>query len=246
MIFIRTLPTAGQFARGVSLAALALALTACMATDVDDTTGSHLTQAPLAPDAKPRKPEDMDDIAIVGQVVAHAIMDLPVVATAPTPPLVQFTGVTSIIVSPVPIDTDPYTELLRDRLLLLTREKLRFVERTLPPLVVSSPKKGKKKKQAQPSSTPEVAEDPDYQILAEMRGKYDDDLYRIQVQFVDIHTNEVLFDGLYRIRKEASIDPVNDSAPDSSAPPPAPTSADQPAPPPETAPTAQPSVPGIQ
>jgi hypothetical protein len=221
MISIGTLPGAKQFVRGMILIAVAMTLAGCAMSDVDDTTGSHLTQAAPVPGEPPRKPVDADDIAIVGQEAAHSIMDLPVIASAANPPLVQFTGVTSIISGPVPVDTDPYTELLRDRLLLITREKLRFIERTLPPLVTSSPKKSKKKKDA-PTATPEVSTDPDYNLLAEMRGRYEDDLYKIQVQFVDAHTGEILFDGLYRIRKEASEQPAGIDASMAPEPPPAP------------------------
>jgi len=209
MIFFQ-MPAAGRRgARGFALAALALAVAAC--APVDDTIGSRLTQAP--PGAEPQPPTDAGDIAIVGQEVAHSIMDLPAVADAATPPMVQFTGVTSIVDKPV--DTDPYTELLRDRLLLITREKLRFVERTLPPLVISPKKKSKSKKEAPPPV--EVSSDPDYQVLAELRGHFEDDTYKIQVQFVDAHTGDVLFNGLYRIHKEMSASPSGD---DSTMPPP--------------------------
>jgi hypothetical protein len=196
----------------LTIAAFVLTLAAC--APVDDSIGSRLAQPPAG--TPPQKPLDAGDIAIVGQEVAHSIMDLPVVADAPIPPMVQFTGVTSIIDKP--IDTDPYTQLLRDRLLLLTREKLRFVERTLPPYVPPS-KKGKK-------AAPQPAEnttEPDYRILAELRGHAEDEFYKIQVEFVDIRTNEVLFNGLYRLRREASLEPVPDpsSGPshDTQAPP---------------------------
>jgi hypothetical protein len=127
--------------------------------------------------------------------------------------MVQFTGVTSIIDKPV--DTEPYTELLRDRLLLLTREKLRFVERTLPPLITSASKKVKSKKDI--PAPVAVSSDPDYQVLAEMRGRTEDDYYKIQIQFVDFHTGEVLFNGLYRIRKEIPPEPI--AAPPGTLPP---------------------------
>jgi len=198
--------------------AAALALTAC-AGDVDDVTGSRLTQPPVG--TPPPKPTPAGDITIVGQEVGHAIMELPEVANATTPPLVQFTGVTSIIVSPVPIDTEPYTDLLRDRILLITRLKLRFIEHTLPPLVVSS-KKGKKSAEAAPVQN---TSNPDFQILAELRGRYDAELYKIQVEFVDAHTREVLFNGLYSIRKEGSpdapsaIEQANSPTGDTMAPP---------------------------
>jgi len=190
-----------QLERNLTIAAFALALAACAPVNEteNDALGSRLAQPPAG--VPPEKPVDAGDIAIVGQEVAHSIMDLSVIANAPIPPLVQFTGVTSIIDKPV--DSDPYTQLLRDRLLLLTREKLRFVERTLPPYVPS----GKKaKKQAMPQPVQNTTE-PDYQILAELRGHAEDEFYKIQVQFVDVRTSEVLFNGLYRIRKEASLEP---------------------------------------
>jgi hypothetical protein len=197
-----------QFARNFLIAAFALTLAACAPLEeVDNNTGSHLAQPPAG--TPPQKPVDAGDIAIVGQEVAHSIMDLPVVADATVPPLVQFTGVTSIVDKP--IDTDPYTELLRDRILLLTREKLRFVEHTLPPYVPPS----KKHKKAAPSPD-QNTESADYEILAELRGHADSEFYRIQVQFVDIQTNEVLFDGLYRINKEATDQPPPEPSPGSS------------------------------
>lgn len=188
-----------QSGRNFTLAAFALTLVAC--APVDDSIGSRLAQPPAG--TPPQKPTEAGDIAIVGQEVAHGIMDLPIIAGASVPPLVQFTGVTSIVDKP--IDTDPYTELLRDRILLLTREKLRFVEHTLPPYVPPT-KKGKSKK-ALPQPV-QNTENPDYEILAELRGHAEDDFYKIQIEFVDIHTNEVLFNGLYRIRKEASVEPT--------------------------------------
>jgi PBP1b-binding outer membrane lipoprotein LpoB len=211
-----------QFGRNSTIAAFALTLAAC--APVDDSIGSHLAQPPAG--TVPQKPVDAGDIAIVGQEVAHSIMDLPAVANAPIPPLVQFTGVTSIIDKP--IDTDPYTELLRDRLLLLTREKLRFVEHTLPPYVPPS-KKGRSRKKETPSQPVQNTTEPDYEILAELRGHAEDEFYKIQVEFVDVHTNEVLFSGLYRIRREASDQPPADSTGDTRATP-APDTTASPAP----------------
>jgi len=180
------------------ITAFALALAACAPVDENDAIGSHLVQPPAGVPQQP--PIEANDIAIVGQEVAHSIMNLPAVADAPVPPMVQFNQVTSIMDKPV--DTEPYTQLLRDRLLLLTREKLRFVEHTLPPLVA---KKGKKTAAAsQPS---EGLSAPDYEILAELRGHVEGEFYKIQIQFVDIHSSEVLFDGLYHIRKEANDQP---------------------------------------
>jgi len=208
MILIQKMDGMRNWGRSMGIAAVVLALVAC--APVDDSIGSRLTQPPAG--TPPQKPIEAGDIAIVGQEVAHSIMDLPVVANATVPPLVQFTGVTSIVDKP--IDTDPYTELLRDRLLLLTRLKLRFVEHTLPPYVSPS----KKKKQApQPVQN---TEDADYQILAELRGHAESEFYKIQVEFVDIHTNDVLFNGLYRIRREADVQPSDAPASDYQAPPP--------------------------
>jgi hypothetical protein len=183
-----------RLGRNFTLMVVALVLAAC--APVDDSIGSRLSQPP--PNSPPQPITESGDIAIVGQEVAHSILDLPVVANATVPPLVQFTGVTSIVDKP--IDTEPYTELLRDRLLLITRLKLRFVEHTLPPYV--PPSKHKKKEEApQPVQN---TENPDYEILAELRGHAEDEFYKIQVEFVDIHSSQVLFNGLYRIKPESS------------------------------------------
>ena len=207
-----------QLSRNLTIAAFALALAACATTDENDALGSRLAQPPAG--TPPQKPADAGDIAIVGQEVAQGIKALPAIAHASVPPMVRFTNVTSIIDKPV--DTAPYTELLRDRIILLTREKLRFVERTLPPLATA-----KKSKKALADAVPEIPMEPDYQIKAELRGHAEDEFYKIQIQFVDIHTTEVLFDGLYRIRKEASdyAPPAptsyyekNQAAPETSAP----------------------------
>ena len=200
------------------VASLALALVAC--APVDDSIGSHLSQPPAG--APRPKPIEAGDIAIVGQEVAHSIMDLPAISGAAVPPLVRFTGVTSIMDKP--IDTDPYTELLRDRLLLLTREKLRFVEHTLPPY--EPPSKKKKKAMPQPAQNTSQA---DYEVLAELRGHVEDDFYKIQVEFVDVHTSEVLFNELYRIRPEGAEQAPPEPANYNPAPPP---SVDAPPPPP--------------
>jgi hypothetical protein len=209
---------------GMAMAVLALAMTAC--APVDDSIGSHLAQPPAG--TPPQKATEAGDIAIVGQDVSRSIMELPVIANATVPPVVQFTGVTSIVDKP--IDTEPYTELLRDRLLLLTREKLRFVEHTLPPYVPPT-KKGKKKAAAAP---PAENTEADYQILAELRGHAEADFYKIQVEFVDTRSNEVLFNGLYRIQPEASLDSSPGMSGDSSPPPPSPPPAAPPTSTPDT------------
>jgi hypothetical protein len=72
-------------------------------------------------------------------------------------------------------------------------------------------KKGKSKKA--PPQPAENTSEPDYEILAELRGHAEDDFCKIQVEFVDIHTKEVLFNGLYRIRREASAEPSPEPSP---------------------------------
>ncbi|HEY0256750.1 MAG TPA: hypothetical protein VGC39_04840 [Candidatus Methylacidiphilales bacterium] len=191
-----------KITRGAILAAATSLLAACATTPVDDAVNSRLTQ-PADPAAQ--VPIEAGDIAIAGQYAAHSIRDLPQVANSPKPLLVQFTGVTSIINGP--IDTDAYTTLLRDRLVVGSHEKLRYVERELPPLVLAKPKKIKSKKDLPPPV--QVESDPDYQLVAELRGNFTDDLYKIQIQFTDYHTGEVLFNGLYRIRKEMPSDTFN-------------------------------------
>ena len=52
-----------------------------------------------------------------------------------------------------------------------------------------------------------------------MRGRADAEFYKIQVQFVDLQSNEVLFNGLYRIRKEAADQPPSDQSDDTQPPP---------------------------
>jgi hypothetical protein len=194
MIFLTMAANAERRGRWVVAAAALLALAGCAETD--NPASSHLAQVPAVDAATGQPIIEAGDIAIVGQLVAHSLMALPEVADAEKPPLVQFTGVTSVVTGPV--DTSPYTELLRDRLLLLTREKLRFVERQLPPLTSHKIKHHK-----DVPAPIDVDSDADYQILAELRGNFDDDDYHIQVQFVDLHSSQVLFNGLYRIRKEA-------------------------------------------
>jgi hypothetical protein len=218
-----------QCGRNLTIVACALTLAACAPMEQeeqDSVVGSRLAQPPAG--APPQKPTEAGDIAIVGQEVAHSIMDLPVISGASVPPLVQFMGVNSIV-SP-PIDTDPYTELLRDRLLLLTREKLRFVERTLPAYVPPT-KKGKKKAAAQTQPVQNTT-NPDYEILAELRGHGDADFYRIQVEFVDVHSNGILFNGLYRIHKEAAVEPAPEAPPEPAPEPPRESTGEPPPPPP--------------
>jgi len=199
------------------VAVCALVLTGC-ATENDerDSMGSHLYQPPHGTKRPP--PVDAGDIALVGQDVARQILLLPPIAEAATPPLVRFNGVTSIV-NP-PIDTAPYTVLLRDRLLLLTREKLRFVEHTLPPY---SPG-GHKKQHVDIDNG-----DAEYQVLAEIRGQAKAPTYKVQVEFVEIGSGNILFNQTYRIAKEDEGQPSADSY----TPPMAPQSPGQQAPPPQ-------------
>jgi hypothetical protein len=218
MILIKMTSEARQWIRGGALVAGALALASCIAADTDDTTNSRLIQS-QQPNS--RVPVQAGDIVIAGQDFAHAIRELPEVANAEKPPLVQFTGITSIV-GPVPVDTDDYTNLLRDRLVVGTYQKLRFVERELPPLVTPKSKKIKSHKDLPPPV--DANSDPDYQVLAELRGKSDGDLYRIQIQFVDFHSGAILYDGLYSIRKEAvGANPEGNGTGDNTQPPPAAT-----------------------
>jgi hypothetical protein len=195
----------------IAVVACALVLAGCAGEDDErDAIGSHLQQPPAGTRRPP--PTDAGDIALVGQDVAHAIVQLPEIANATVPPLVRFNGVTSIIVPP--IDTAPYTGLLRDRLLLLTREKLRFIEHTLPPYVP-----GGHKKHGPPSVAPGDS-DAQYEVLAEMRGKADADAYKIQVEFVEIGSGNVLFNETFRIAKESEGQPSASEYTSPMAPPP--------------------------
>ena len=122
-----------------------------------------------------------------------------------------------------PIDTEPYTDLLRDRLLLLAREKLRFVEHTLPPL------HGKKSKSPPSSSA-------DDEITAVLGPDAGPDTYLIRIQFVDLHSGQPIFSGLYRIRPEA--EPAPEPAPEPAESPSAATGIESTAPMPATPPGA--------
>jgi hypothetical protein len=199
-------------------AAAALTLAAC----------ASVPNAPPLPqmDAAGEPITEADDVAIAGQLAAHSIMDLPEVAQAKNPPLVKFEQVTSTL--PTPIDTEPYTDLLRDRLLLLAREKLRFVEHTLPPL------HGKKFKV--PSSA--GADDEITAVLGQDAGP---DTYLMRIQFVDLHSGQPIFSGIYRIRPEA--EPAPEPAESPSAVPGVESTAPMPATYPTASPYATPATP---
>jgi len=210
-----------KFLRRVSVAPVALvagvlALAGCASEDVDDLTGSRMQPLPLGADNKPPPPIEAGDIAIAAQLFSHDVRSLPQVASLSTPALVRFNGVTSIVMDenhqPAPVDTQPYTTLLRDRLLLGDREKLRFIERQLPPLTVAG-------KHHHEVAAPVETGDADYEVVAELRGKAQSDALRIQIEFVDIHAGTVLLNEIYRIRQEA---PGSEDVSDLGSPPPAP------------------------
>jgi hypothetical protein len=177
--------------RVVAPVVLALFLSACGGTPA----GPPLPQT----DATGEPIQEADDVAIAGQMAAHAIIEQPEIAGATKPPMVRFKGVTSDLATPV--DTEPYTDLLRDRLLLITREKLRFEEHTLPPL--HGHKVG-------------PAPDADYQLTAVLGADAGPDTYLVRIEFIDLHAGQPVFNGLYRIRPEATAPP--DAAPVTGAP----------------------------
>jgi hypothetical protein len=192
--FLQTLTRGHRSTRAALLVAGSLGLFACAGMNNGPESNGPAT------DASGRPILPAGDIAIAGQEFSHSIMDLPEVSGAAVPPLVRFSGVTSVINGPV--DTTPYTDLLRDRLLLLTREKLRFVERQLPPL---TPHKKSKNEAAGAESGA------DYEVMAQLRGDFNSDNYQADIQFVDLRSGQALFDGLYNIRKEAQLTPSADA-----------------------------------
>jgi hypothetical protein len=221
MIFTRLMSRAA--ASRVALVVGALALAACASEEVDDVTGSRLQQPVLAQGEKPPLPIEAGDIAIAAQLFSHDIRQLPQIDSLTVPQLAQFTGVTSIVRDHngqlAQVDTQPYTDLLRDRLLLGDREKLRFVERELP--AYQPPTTHRHKESPAPSEIDNG--DADYRVLAELRGYGDSSSLRIQMEFVDAHTGAVLLNEVYRIRREApgsgSTEAVSDQDVPSGPPP---------------------------
>jgi hypothetical protein len=197
----------------------ALALTACASDDRDDVTGSRLEQPPIAQGQQPPAPIEAGDIAIAAQLFSHDIRDLPQVAGLTVPQLVQFTGVTSIVRDQngqlAPVDTEPYTTLLRDRLLLGDREKLRFVERQLPAFHPHTIHKN-----SDVSAPIEIdSGDADYRVMAELRGHANANTLRVQMEFVDAHNGNVLLNEVYRIRAEAPGSSDTEAISDQDVPP---------------------------
>jgi hypothetical protein len=214
--------TFSELKGGWSKAALvvsALALAACASEDRDDVTGSRLEQPVLAQGQQPPPPIEAGDIAIAAQLFSHDIRSLPQIASLTVPELVQFTGVTSIVRDEngqlAAVDTEPYTDLLRDRLLLGDREKLRFVERQLPafhPHTIHS--------NSEVTAPIEIdTADADYRVLAELRGHANANTFRIQMEFVDAHTGNVLLNEVYRIRTEAAGSTSGEEMSDQGVPP---------------------------
>lgn len=197
----------------------ALALTACASEDRDDVTGSRLEQPVIAQGQQPPPPIEAGDIAIAAQLFSHDIRDLPQVAGLTVPQLVQFTGVTSIVRDQngqlAQVDTEPYTTLLRDRLLLGDREKLRFVERELPAFHPHTVHKN-----SEVAAPIEIdSADADYRVLAELRGHANANTFRIQMEFVDAHNGNVLLNEVYRIRAEAADSGGPEAMSDQDVPP---------------------------
>jgi len=202
-----------------ALVVTACALAACATEDRDDVTGSRLEQPVLAQGQQPPPPIEAGDIAIAAQLFSHDIRNLPQIASLTVPELVQFTGVTSIVRDEngqlAPIDTEPYTDLLRDRLLLGDREKLRFVERQLPAFHPHT-----LHKDSEVAAPIEIdTADADYRVLAELRGHANANTFRIQMEFVDAHTGNVLLNEVYRIRTEASGSTNGEEMSDQGVPP---------------------------
>jgi hypothetical protein len=176
-------------------------LAGCASDDVDDLTGSHMQPLPAGADNKPQPPIEAGDVAIAGQLFSHDVRALPQIASLTTPALVRFDGVTSLVMDEnhqlVPVDTAPYTTLLRDRLLLGDRENLRFIERQLPPLTTTTGK------HHHAETAPMESSNAEYEVRAELRGKANAGSLRIQIEFVDLGSGAVLVNGIYRIRPEA-------------------------------------------
>jgi hypothetical protein len=210
----------GKYGWGkVAMVVGALVLTACASEDRDDVTGSHLDQPAIPQGQQPPPPIEAGDIAIAAQLFSHDIRNLPQIAALTVPQLVQFTGVTSIVRDEngqlAPIDTEPYTTLLRDRLLLGDREKLRFVERQLPAFHPHTIHKN-----SEVAAPIEIdTGDADYRVLAELRGHANANTFRIQMEFVDAHNGGVLLNEVYRIRAEAPDSPNTEAISDQDVPP---------------------------
>ncbi len=189
--------------------------------------GSHLVQ-PAAGQLRP-KPEEAGDIAVAGSTMAQEIRTLPVILAAPKPPIIQLQGVTSIVQNG-PIDTEPYSNLLRDRLNAGDDNKVHYMERQLP-----------QARHHREGSDNDLDMSADYQLMAELQGNARHPMLTLQVQLIDAHTNQIVFDQSYRIRQEAASPDAPGGAGDNTPPPPeiAPT---PPPSDPTTIPTPSPNV----
>jgi hypothetical protein len=241
MIFSRDVGRSGL--EKLALLAAVLSLAACAGEERDDTTGSRLYQAPIPQGQKGPPPIEAGDIAIAAQLFSHDIRELPQVSGLTVPQLVQFAGVTSIVRDEngqlAPVDTQPYTDLLRDRLLLGDREKLRFVERQLPAFHTKTAHKD--------AEAPIQVDngDANFRVLAELRGHANSNALRIQMEFV-ARDGSILLNNTYRIRPEAAGSGATETISDQDVPPmPSPPEPQRPAPSSQSADTGVPPVPGV-
>lgn len=224
MIFSRSVNRLGL--EKLAVVAMALALVGCASDERDDTTGSRLYQAPIPQGQKGPPPIEAGDVAIAAQLFSHDIRQLPQVASLTVPQLVQFGGVTSIVRDEngqlAQVDTQPYTDLLRDRLLLGDREKLRFVERQLPAF-----NGGKSHKKGDDTGAINVDNgDAEFRVLAELRGHVNSSALRIQMEFL-ARDGSILLNQTYRIRSEAAGSGVTQALSDQDVQPMAPPQEEQ-------------------
>ena len=170
------------------LASPLVLLTACTKPQ-DERLGSRLVQPPTGAPLPP--PEDIGDIAVAGSNIAEAIRTLPEIVSAPKPPIIQLQAVTSIVING-PVDTEPYANLLRDRLNAGDDNKVHYMERQLPQL--NHVKRERSDDDANMSA--------DYNLFAELQGNARNSYLTIQVQLIDARTSQVVFDKSYHIRQE--------------------------------------------
>jgi hypothetical protein len=134
----------------------------------------------------------MGDLAVAGSNIAQSIRSLPEILAAAKPPIIQLQGVTSIVING-PIDTEPYADLLRDRLNAGDDNKVHYMERQLPQLHHERREK----------SDDDLSMSPDYQLFAELQGNAKKPTLTLQIQLINVHTQQVAFDHRYHISQEA-------------------------------------------
>ncbi len=177
----------------VLLASSAWLLTGCEGEDY--TLTSRLSQSGKF-EQRP-KPDDVGDLALAGSNIAQQIRTLPVITSAAHPPIIELQGVTSVVTNGI-IDTEPYADLLRDRLNAGDDNKVRFMERQLPQTAV------KHRHGAKPASDEDVS--PDYRLFAELQGNASKPVLVLQIQLIDANSNAIVFDHSYVIQKETGSD----------------------------------------